>query len=87
MVSVKDNLDLFNKYNELQSEIDKCNGLISQLKRKRENDVFRALMGGYDLQENLGAYLHGKIGTKIISLIEAEVIVLKAEQDKIEIKC
>lgn len=85
MANVKDNIQLFEKYNALQGEIDNANRLISQLKRKKDNNRWMAY--SLDIQDQIGDYLHKRIGEKIIVLLEAEIIELKTNQNKIEIKC
>ena len=82
------NIPIFEQYNELQSKIDHCNSLISGLKKKKEKNTYFLIMSYYStMQDNLGEYLNGKIGGRIIDLIEVERDKLELEQKKLELDC
>lgn len=83
MNEVKKNLDIFKQFNDLQSKIDQCNCLISLLKEKRTNDRYYLSM---NFRDNLGEYLTDKIGKDIIKLLEAEIVKLNAEQEKLQLQ-
>jgi hypothetical protein len=85
MSKVKENLNVFDEYNDIQKKIDECHKLISQLKEKKKLDQLFS-MYGWNLQEVLGKHLHSKIGDKLITMIEAEVIALEAKQETLELK-
>ena len=87
MGNVKENILTFEQYNNLQEEIDKCNNLISQLKKKDKPNECLVSFYLSQIKDNLGKHLVKKIGEKIIVLIEAEKAQLEAEQSKLNVSC
>jgi len=87
---VKDNIEKFEEYKQIQGKIDNCDGLISRLKvalRPKKGDLEFSMRSSWPyIEENLGEYLTSAIGKDIILLIEAEKVKLLARQEKIEIE-